>query len=337
MLFIAWCWAFVRVPLPHSVVNTATGFFEVVLARAGVLGITLIAVLSGSAAGGAMCDSYETIAIRRQKRWRESDVQTAQASFERACMDLHTARTAATELSEEIARDPKRSAWAFWARSAKDRELAELQTEIIGLEAMANTMRTDLEVITEHERRVRYQRTVLGRVLLLSSHVFSLYCTFRIVQCVLNLVLFGYRGTSPDFVSTCVAHAMRMLGLDVDVALWAPRIGFLSVGILIVLRMRVLLSTLSTLIRSVSAGVSAQLLVLFTAEVLCIYTLAALIQLHATVGGPRARASALLATLPEFQRVFGALFDCVFLVAALLTGAYRWFQWQSDAFAAFDS
>ena len=284
-----------------------------------------------------MCDSYETIAIRRQKRWRESDVQTAQASFERACMDLHTARTAATELSEEIARGPKRSAWAFWARSAKDRELAELQTEIIGLEAMANTMRTDLEVITEHERRVRYQRTVLGRVLLLSSHVFSLYCTFRIVQCVLNLVLFGYRGTSPDFVSTCVAHAMRMLGLDVDVALWAPRIGFLSVGILIVLRMRVLLSTLSTLIRSVSAGVSAQLLVLFTAEVLCIYTLAALIQLHATVGGPRARASALLATLPEFQRVFGALFDCVFLVAALLTGAYRWFQWQSDAFAAFDS
>ncbi|WFC95503.1 hypothetical protein MBRA1_002151 [Malassezia brasiliensis] len=336
---VPWVRAHWRVSLPMVLLLIVLGlrFFEVVLARAGVLGITLIAALSGSAAGGAMCDSYETIAIRRQRRWRESDVQTAQASFERACMDLHTARTAAVELSEEIARGPKRSAWAFWSRNAKDRELAELQTEIIGLEAMANTMRTDLEVITEHERRVRYQRTVLGRVLLLSSHVFSVYCTFRIAQCVLNLVVFGYRGTSPDFVSTCVAHAMRMLGLDVDVALWAPRIGFLSVGILIVLRMRVLLSTLSTLIRSVSAGVSAQLLVLFTAEVLCIYTLAALIQLHASVSGPRASKSALLATLPEFQRVFGALFDCVFLVAALLTGAYRWFQWQSDAFAAFDS
>ena len=83
-----------------------------------------------------MCDSYETLAIRRQKRWRESDVQTAQASFERACMDLHTARTAAAELSEEIARGPKRSAWAFWARSAKDRELAELQTEIECLRAL---------------------------------------------------------------------------------------------------------------------------------------------------------------------------------------------------------
>lgn len=337
VLFVLWCWAFLRMPLPQSVVAAASGFMGFVLARAGMLGITLIAALSGSAAGGAICDSYEAIAIRRSRRWRDTDLQSAQDSFERACFDLHTAKKTAADLTEEIARAAPQSSWRFWARSAKDRELAALQTEIIGLEAMANTMRSDLEMMREHERRMRYQRTPLGRVLLLSSHVFSVYCAVRVVQCVLNLALFGYGGSSSDVVSTCLVYAMRLLGIDLDVALWAPRIGFLAVGGLIVLRMRVLLSTLSMLIRSVSTGISAQLLVLFTAEVLCIYTLAALIQLHASVGTTRTHPSALLAVLPEFQRVFGALFDGVFLVAALLTGAYRWFQWQSDAFAAFDS
>lgn len=336
-LFVLWCWAFVRVPLPRSVVAATSGMLGPVLARAGVLGITLIAILSGSAAGGAMCDSYELLVLRRRRRWHDTDIQSAQAGFERACADLHTAQGAAAELADEIARGAPRSAWAFWSRSSKDRELAALQTEIVGLEAMANTMRTDLDTITVHERRLRYQRTLLGKAALLTGHLFSVYCTFRIVQCLVNLVALGYRGTSPDLVSTCLAHAMRLVGLDLDVALWAPRIAFLFVGGLIVMRMRVLLSTLSALIRSVSAGISAQLLVLFTAEVLCIYTLAALVQLHASVGATRAHPSALLATLPEFQRVFGALFDSVFVVAALLTGGYRWFQWQSDAFAAFDS
>lgn len=317
-------------PLPSTVVPSTAGVLGSVLARTGVIGITLIAVLSGSAAAGAICDSYELITIRQRRRWRECDVASAQASFDRACSDLHQSQATAAQLADELAQGAPRSAWRFWSRSAKDRELAALQTEIIGLEAMATTMRSDLEMLQAHERRARYQRTALGKLVLVSGHVFSVYCVFRVAQCMLNLVFFGYRGTSPDFVSTCLAHAMRMLGVDIDVALWAPRIGFLFVGALIVMRMRVLLGTLSALIRSVSTGISAQLLVLFTAQVLCIYTLAALIQLHASVGNARAHPSALLASLPEFQRVFGALFDGVFLLAALLTGAYRWFAWQAD-------
>lgn len=330
---MAWCWAFLRVPLPHTVIVGSKGFLGPVIARTGVIGISLIAILSGSAASGAICDSYEMLTVQRQRRWREYDVSEAQAAFERACTDLQQTRMQASEVSDELAKSAPRPLWQFWSRSAKDRELASLQTELIGLEAMASTMRTDLEAVRAHDRRTRYQRTPLGRVLLLGTHVFSVYCAFRVVQSLLNFVVLGYKKASPDFVSTCLVHAVRLLGIDIDVALWAPRIGFLFVGGLIVLRMRALLSTLSALIRVVSSGISTQLLVLFTADVVSIYTLAALIQMHAHTADHKAQ-STLLSTLPEFQRVFGALFDGVFLLAAILTGGYRWFGWQSDLAAA---
>ncbi|WFD44820.1 hypothetical protein MPSI1_003491 [Malassezia psittaci] len=337
VLFLAWCWAFLRVPLPHSVVVATSGTTGFILARAGMLGVIMIATLSGSAAAGAICDSYENLVIRRRKRWRESDRRSAQESFQRACLDLQTAQSTAAQIEDAIQQEAPRSSWIPWSKSTKQRELQAIRTEIIGLEAMATTMRSDLDMIEEEERRARYQRTPLGRILLLGGHGFSAYCAFRLLQCVVNLVLLGYRAPSSDFVSAALAHAVRFFGVELDVALWAPRIGFLLVGGLIVLRMRVLLSTLAALIRSVSAGISAQFLVLFTAEVVCIYTLAALIQLHANVGTTNSSTNTLLATLPEFQRVFGALFDVVFLIVALLTNAYRWFQWQSDAFAAFAS
>ena len=82
-----------------------------------------------------------------------------------------------------------------------------------------------------------------------------------------------------------------------------------------------------------------------------IYTLATLIQLRATLplrgggtgseppgagagagaGGAAGARESVLARLPAFQVVFGALFDGTLLGAAVLTGAVRSFFWYRDA------
>ena len=155
----------------------------------------------------------------------------------------------------------------------------------------------------------------------------------RLVQCVLNLLIFGYNSISTrDLVSTSVAHLLRLMGWRVDVSQWSPSISVLLLGSLIVMRTRVILGSLSAFIQYVSTGISTQILVLFTAQVLCIYVLAALIQLHAGVSlGSTGEPSRLLAALPDFQRVFGRIFDIIFLGSAVLVAAYRWFVSQSDA------
>ncbi|KOS15618.1 hypothetical protein Malapachy_2405 [Malassezia pachydermatis] len=333
VLFILWCWLFVRVPLPSTVTPATAGYTGSLIARTAMIGIWLIAILSGSISAGAMCDSYEMF-LRKKRRWSESDVTATRDSFQRTCADLTSRRTAAAELQAELEASGPRSSWRFWGRSAKDRELAMLQTEIAGLAAMASALRSDLEYQERQERRVRQTRTVVGYAMLLGGYAFSMYCALRLVQCVLNLVFLGYNATSSrDWVAMSTAQVMNMLGFSMDVAVWSPRINFLLVGGLIVMRLHVILGTLSAMIQSVATGISTQLLVLFTSQILCIYGLAALVQMHSgvTTATSGSAPSALLATLPEFQRVFGRAFDAAFILSAIATGAYRWFVWHSDA------
>lgn len=330
-LYAAWVWALVRVPLPSTVAPSTTGFMGRLLVRTALLGVALIGVLSGGVAAGAMCDAYE-MRVRR-RRWSAQDLASTRASFQRTLTDLQERRSTAADLQAEIdAGDAPRPTWQFWRRGAKERELASLQMEIAGLSAVASALRSDVELQEAQDARLRRARTPLGYVMLLGGYLFAAYCALRLVQSVLNLLVLGYRtASSRDWTSILLAQAMHLLGIPVDVATWSPRISVLLVGGLIGVRMHVILGALSTLVQSVSTGVSTQLLVLFTSQVLCIYGEAALIQMHAAAGAAAAHGSALLATLPEFQRVFGRTFDLVFLLAACATAAYRWFQWHSDS------
>lgn len=330
-LFMGWCLLFLRVPLPK--VETNMSFFQAMLSRTAVLGVSLIAALSGSIAAGAICDSYEMM-IRRRQRNSESDLKSMRSAFQQASKDIQERRMMVAELENERETTQTRSDWmSFLGWGRKDRQLSSLNTEIAGLVTMANTLRKDIQYYEEKEQRMRNASTWIGYAWILSGYVFSMYCAMRLVQCVLNLLVFGYNSISTrDLVSTSVAHFLRLLGWHVDVAQWSPSINVLLLGSLIVMRTRVILESLSNFIQYVSTGISTQILVLFTAQVLCIYVLAALIQLHAGVSlGSTGEPSRLLAALPDFQRVFGRIFDIVFLGSAALVAAYRWFVSQSDA------
>ena len=64
-LFVAWCFCFLRVPLPATESTATVGFFRAILSRTAVIGVSLIAVLSGSVAAGAIYDSYDMFVTRR--------------------------------------------------------------------------------------------------------------------------------------------------------------------------------------------------------------------------------------------------------------------------------
>lgn len=90
--FFLWIIAFIKVPLPATIASSpTTTLLESALARTAVVGVTLIAVLSGSGAMGAAVDSYEAIAASRSGYRRDptpNDVKNAEGSFRKACEDL---------------------------------------------------------------------------------------------------------------------------------------------------------------------------------------------------------------------------------------------------------
>lgn len=169
-------------------------------------------------------------------------------------------------------------------------------------------------------------------------------------QSIFSLLFLNYStaassSSSPDVISTLLAQTLHTLfSLEIDVATWSKQISLLFVGVLILGRLRVILNYLAQFFRAASAGISTSFLILFLAEIMTIYMLATLIQLRTSLppslaaGGreaaqtilprqdpPPAPSPPLLASLPDFNIVFGSLFDATFLLSATATLLVRLF------------
>ncbi|EPQ29453.1 uncharacterized protein PFL1_03208 [Pseudozyma flocculosa PF-1] len=369
--FIPWLVLFFSVPLPSALSSPQkrSGILDSLVARTAVIGVTLIAVLSGSA---AMAATWEAVEQWRGKSIRpptQSDINLAHDSYDRARSDLEAKRNELQRLEKEVevaraeGSGGAASRWSLsglWSGDARSREIKTLKAEIFGLTAIASAMRDDLDTMAELSKRDRRSRTVPGRLLTAIGWVWALYCAFRIVLSLLNLVILGYRDTAPpDFISLALASVLRWFDVDVDVAAWTRQISLVFVGVLIWARIGSVLSYLGRAFRAASAsrGVETCFLVLFLSEVMTIYLLATLIQLRTSLppslssspippppppppssiipsSSPSTRPTMtttattpppLLATLPSFQIVFGSLFDSSFLVAAVATAAYLYY------------
>ena len=142
------------------------------------------------------------------------------SAFQQSFKDIQERRAMVGEVESERETSPTRGDWMrFLGWGSKDRQLSSLNTEIAGLVTMAHALRKDIQFYEEKERRMRYAKTWIGYAWIVSGYIFSMYCAMRLVQCVLNLLIFGYNSISTrDLVSTSVAHLLRLMGWRVDVS-----------------------------------------------------------------------------------------------------------------------
>nr|WVH01961.1 golgi pH regulator [Naematelia aurantialba] len=166
--------------------------------------------------------------------------------------------------------------------------------------------------------------------------------------------------TNGDWISFVLALGLAHLPtgtLDIDVAVWSRTISLLLTGLLVLSSLTQVMRSLNKVLRLTSKTVGAGFLLLSLGQLFATYTISLLVQLRTSIppapaldtdpfaslyysnstGSTPDRTSAtdagrsglartddsLLASLPDF-RVFGRLFDLVFLLAALGTGLYRY-------------
>lgn len=191
--FLAWLVVFLKVPLPAAAARAAvhSTLLQAGLARTAVVGVTLIALLSGSGAMGAVMDSYQTLFAPRTRSAREpsaSDLRSAQASFQKACQDLDRTKRDVERLQQQQddpAANANASSWfgsidRAFRGTAKSREIKALQLEISSLSMLASAMRDELDTLKERKREAQWRTTVGGRIWIVVGHAFALYCVMRV-------------------------------------------------------------------------------------------------------------------------------------------------------------
>ena len=223
-------------PSPE-VARKSLNVFQACLDRLGITGVTLMALLSGFASVSAIWQNFGPKATLVA----DSDIARKQNGYE-ATMEMIEEKKMRLNTIQRRITDPLTNT-GFWSRagsllplskSTDTQERQTLEMEISGLETMAVSLESTLNVLRGRHADQQKEKTTLGRLQLAFGMAFSCYCVYRIVATTINIfrrVALGQTIKSDtDPITYGIALFARHVYPSIDQASWAHQISFLLSG-----------------------------------------------------------------------------------------------------------
>lgn len=224
------------------------------LERIGVIGISLMALLSGFASVSSPWHMLTDSAARRKRPVTDADIARKHAGLEATGELLMTKRHRLRSLQRKLAATTESNANAgsqgvmgkivgslkgIGAAGGDAAEVKALQLEISGLETMEASLSSSLTALKSRQVAQARAGTALGRFLAIPAYVFSIYCVYRILATSLASFRRLYYPASASFSSSDPIN--RFLGLlakhwdpKLDQIAWARQISFLLSGVILI-------------------------------------------------------------------------------------------------------
>ncbi|PNP40681.1 hypothetical protein TGAMA5MH_07388 [Trichoderma gamsii] len=219
------------------------------LERIGVVGISLMALLSGFASVSSPWHTFSTAELRKRKPLTEADLNRKQTGLDATNEMLVTKKHRLHYLERKIAEDAAAKEGksgglvglvmgSIRGQSSEQLEVQTLRMEIAGLEAMEANLSSNLLLMKSQRAASARASTTLGRLLLVPSYIFSAYCVYRILATSLTTLR---RASSPSASFASSDPINRFLGLlarhwdpKLDQMAWARLISFALSGVILV-------------------------------------------------------------------------------------------------------
>ncbi|KAM3081053.1 hypothetical protein ACMFMG_005009 [Clarireedia jacksonii] len=228
------------------------GLTESCLNRVGIIGISLMALLSGFAAVSAPWQTFGA----KTRPVSEAEIARKQAGLDAANDMLAAKRSRLRALQRKVNDHP---AEGFMTKvigtirgNADVQELKSLELEISGLSSMALSLSASLSMLQNRYTFKQRSASPFGKVILTPiSYAFSLYCIYRIVTtAVATTRRFLLPSDPASFSSSTTDPVNRILSLlakHVDPTLnqlaWSRQISFLLSGIILLASFNSVLQT----------------------------------------------------------------------------------------------
>ncbi|KAL7912190.1 Abscisic acid G-protein coupled receptor domain-containing protein [Trichoderma velutinum] len=216
------------------------------LERIGVVGISLMALLSGFASVSAPWHTFGRSDTRRRPL-TEADVNRKQTGLDATSEMLVTKRHRLQYLERKVSQEASKKGktglvgmvmGSIRGASGEEAEIQTLKMEIVGLEAMEANLSSNLVLMKNQRAASARASTTMGRILLVPSYAFSAYCVYRILATSLTTLR---RASSPSASFASSDPINRFLGLlarhwdpKLDQMAWARIISFALSGVILV-------------------------------------------------------------------------------------------------------
>ncbi|KAI1186847.1 Abscisic acid G-protein coupled receptor-domain-containing protein [Nemania serpens] len=212
------------------------------LERIGVIGISLMALLSGFASVSSPWHTFGNKALRRPVT--DSDIARKQAGLDATNEMLLTKRHRLQTLQRKAAGASTTDRTGFVSKfigsirgGGDAAEIRSLRLEISGLETMESNLASSLNALRSRQADSERASTPVGKILLIPTYVFSVYCVYRIAATTLTTFRRLYYPTasfsSADPINRFLGLLAKHWDPKLDQIAWARQISFLLSGVIL--------------------------------------------------------------------------------------------------------
>ncbi|KAL9941522.1 hypothetical protein ACHAQF_001517 [Verticillium nonalfalfae] len=231
------------------------GLTRACVERIGVIGISLMAMLSGFAAASSPWHTFGALSDRKRPRpVTDADLARKEGGLEAANEMLLTKRHRLQALERKASTAQTSSGSGSGSGSGgfvgkmlgtirgagaggDASEMRGLRLEIAGLETMQANLASNLGLMRSRQAASARAATPLGRLLAVPQHLFSCYCVYRILATTVTTLR---RAHAPAAAFSASDPINRVLGLlarhwdpKLDQLAWARTISFLLSGVML--------------------------------------------------------------------------------------------------------
>ncbi|XP_043803450.1 Golgi pH regulator isoform X3 [Apis laboriosa] len=291
IVYFFYLYLFWKVGDPFPILSPKKGLLSIEqgVSRIGVIGVTVMALLSGF---GAVNYPYTSMAYF-MRPVTYADVQAIEKRLLQT-MDMIVAkkkRIALAKKGEVVGQTEARS--RLWGMFGPLSEAHDIQNA---------------------RERLEWAATWQGKYFNVLGYFFSVYCTWKIFISTINIVF--DRVGKKDPVTRAIEIAVHWIGFDIDVTFWSQHISFYLVGCIVLTSIRGLLLTLTKFFYAISSSKSSNIIVLILAQIMGMYFVSSVLLMRMNM--PAEYRIIITQVLGELQfNFYHRWFDVIFLVSAL--------------------
>lgn len=320
LTFASWCgsmYFFWKIGDPFPILSPKHGILSIeqCIGRIGVIGVTIMAVLSGFGAVNYpyTCMSYFVRPVS------DADIQSLEKRLMQT-MDMIVMKKKRIALAKRDSllhggpNKEQRSIWNMVKSFACTDNVSALKEETRALEELSRQLFLESVDLHNEQDRKEYLKTFKGKYFNILGHFFSVYCVWKIFMATINIVF--DRVGKVDPVTRGIEIAVDYLGIQFDVMFWSQHISFWLVGIIIVTSIRGLLITLTKFFYAIASSKSSNIIVLCLAQIMGMYFVSCVLLMRMNM--PPEYRSIITEVLGDLQfNFYHRWFDVIFLISAL--------------------